>query len=143
MNIFSLYKITTGIGQFKNLDCPLPIQVYYTVKIMYTQDVRSTDHYDLTCCVYIIFNTVFLSVCPNFIFQTLFESCEKMILAKYCNKIWPMIIFKSTNESDINHTNQLTLVKYIYTYKKLESLHYRYSTINTHLLLPLDFSINF
>lgn len=42
-NMSSLYKITNEIGhKFKNLDRPLPMQIYNTVQIMYTN--RHQDH---------------------------------------------------------------------------------------------------
>lgn len=43
------YIITTRIGpKFKNLDRPLPLQVYNTIQIMFSQHAKSTDHMTVT-----------------------------------------------------------------------------------------------
>lgn len=43
------YIITTRIEpKLKNLDRPLPLQVYNTIQIMFSQHVKSTDHMTVT-----------------------------------------------------------------------------------------------
>lgn len=76
-HIFIVQNYNWDWAQVQNLDCPLPIQMYYTVKILYTQDVRSTDHMTLHVVYTLSLTLSFCLSVPTSFFRLFLEALKK------------------------------------------------------------------